>query len=170
MPALLRAPADPTAVLALARAWIGTPYLHQASVQGVGSDCLGLARGIWRGLQGAEPFDLPPYSRDWGEVGTREVLLEAARAHLIETPTTDAGPGTLILFRMEPAAPAKHCGVLGASVIQPSLIHAYDRSGVVEEPLSAFWARRATFAFLFPAPTLSKPALAKAASQAPGAT
>ena len=170
MPVISKTAADPSAVLALARAWIGTPYLHQASVKGVGSDCLGLARGIWRGLHVSEPFDLPPYSRDWGEVGTREVLLEAARAHLIETPVGNAGPGTLILFRMEPAAPAKHCGVLGASVIQPSLIHAYDRSGVVEEPLSAFWARRATFAFLFPAPTLSQPAPAKAASEASGAT
>ncbi len=151
MPAPKNIPADPAAVLALARAWIGTPYLHQASVQGVGADCLGLARGVWRGLQGAEPFDLPPYSRDWGEVGTREVLLEAARSHLIEVPIIDAGPGALILFRMEAGAPAKHCGILGPSLIRPSFVHAYDRSGVVEEPLSAFWARRAVFAFLFPA-------------------
>ena len=29
--------------------WIGTPYRHQASLKGVGCDCLGLVRGVWRG-------------------------------------------------------------------------------------------------------------------------
>ncbi len=144
-------PAAPEAVLAIARAWIGTPYLHQSSVQGVGCDCLGLARGIWRALHGDEHWEMPPYSRDWGEAGRREVLAKAAQAALIEIPLDTAGPGTLVLFRMGAAAPAKHCGVLGASVIRPSLIHAYDRSGVVEEPFSTIWARRAAFAFLFPA-------------------
>ena len=34
------------AVIAAARGWIGTPYLHQASLKGVGTDCLGLVRGV----------------------------------------------------------------------------------------------------------------------------
>ena len=144
-------PAAPSAVLAIAHAWIGTPYLHQSSVLGVGCDCLGLARGIWRALHGDEPWEMPPYSRDWGEAGRREVSAEAAQAALIEIPLDAAGPGTLVLFRMGAGVPAKHCGVLGASVIRPSLIHAYDRSGVVEEPFSTAWARRAAFAFQFPA-------------------
>ncbi len=144
-------PADPSAVLTIARAWAGTPYLHQSSVKGVGCDCLGLARGIWRGLHGDEPWEVPPYSRDWGEAGRREVLAEAAGAALIEIPLDAAGPGTLILFRMAPGIPAKHCGILGASVIRPSLIHAYDRTGVVEEAFTPTWSRRAAFAFLFPA-------------------
>ena len=152
MIAITLAPADPSAVLAAARAWIGTPYLHQSSVQGVGCDCLGLARGIWRALHGDELWEVPPYSRDWGEAGRREVLAEAARAALIEIPLDAAGPGTLILFRMVPSVPAKHCGLLGASVMRPSLIHAYDRSGVVEEAFTPAWSRRAAFASVFPAP------------------
>jgi NlpC/P60 family putative phage cell wall peptidase len=145
-------PADPSAVLAAARAWAGTPYLHQSSVQGIGCDCLGLARGIWRALHGDELWEVPPYSRDWGEAGCREVLAEAARAALIEISLDAAGPGTLILFRMAPGVPAKHCGILGASVMRPSLIHAYDRSGVVEEAFTPAWSRRAAFAFQFPSP------------------
>ena len=36
-------------VVATARAWIGTPYVHQASVRGAGCDCLGLlARRVAR--------------------------------------------------------------------------------------------------------------------------
>ncbi|MFD0934795.1 peptidase P60, partial [Methylobacterium trifolii] len=37
-------------VVAQARLWLGTPYRHQASLAGVGCDCLGLLRGVWRGL------------------------------------------------------------------------------------------------------------------------
>ena len=76
--------ADPTRVIAAARGWLGTPYHDQASVKGVGCDCLGLVRGVWRELYGPEPLPLPPYSRDWGETGTREPLAEAARRVMLE--------------------------------------------------------------------------------------
>ena len=65
-------------VTAAARAWLGTPYHDQASLKSVGCDCLGLARGVWRGVVGPEPFPIPPYSRDWGETGPREVLADGA--------------------------------------------------------------------------------------------
>ena len=53
-----------TRIVAEARAWIGTPYRHQASLQGVGCDCLGLVRGVWRALNGAEPEPTPAYAPD----------------------------------------------------------------------------------------------------------
>ena len=68
------ASADPARVVAVARSWLGTPYHDQASLRSVGCDCLGLARGVWREVVGPEPFPIPPYSRDWGETGPREVL------------------------------------------------------------------------------------------------
>ena len=133
-------------VIAAARSWLGTPYVHQASVLGAGCDCLGLARGIWRDLRGPEPVTPPPYTRDWGEAGGEEVLAQAARRFLLEIPVTAAGPGALILFRMARNAPAKHCGIRTAT----SLIHAYEGAGVIEEPWSPQWARRAAFVFLYP--------------------
>jgi NlpC/P60 family putative phage cell wall peptidase len=143
-------PADPAGVIAAARAWLGTPYRHQASTRGAGCDCLGLARGVWRALHGAEPGPIPPYTRDWGEAGGREVLAEAARRFLIELPLAEAGPGALILFRMGSPAPAKHCGILLGG-IPAAFIHAYEGAGVVIHPWTGPWARRARFAFLFPA-------------------
>ena len=133
-------------VIAAARAWVGTPYVHQASLLGAGCDCLGLARGIWRDLHGPEPVTPPPYTRDWGEAGGTEVLAEAARRFLMEIPVSEAGPGALILFRMARNAPAKHCGIRTAT----SLIHAYEGAGVIEEPWSSQWARKAAFAFHYP--------------------
>ena len=70
--------ADSKRVIAIARSWLGTPYHDQASLRGVGCDCLGLARGVWREVVGPEPFPIPAYSRDWGETGPREVLAEGA--------------------------------------------------------------------------------------------
>ena len=36
-------------VMRSARSWLGTPYRHQGARKGVGCDCLGLVRGVWRG-------------------------------------------------------------------------------------------------------------------------
>ena len=47
-------------IVEAARAWLGTPYHHQASLRGVGCDCLGLVRGVWRELYGPEPEAAPP--------------------------------------------------------------------------------------------------------------
>jgi NlpC/P60 family putative phage cell wall peptidase len=79
---------------------------------------------------------IPPYGRDWGEIGTREPLAEAARAVMLERPPTEFAPGALILFRMRTGAVAKHCGIVTSS---DRFIHAYERSGVVEAPLDASW-------------------------------
>ena len=142
-----RRSADPSGVIAAARRWLGTPYHDQASLRGVGCDCLGLARGVWREVFGPEPFPIPPYSRDWGETGSREILAEGARRMMIEVPVIDVPPGALVLFRMMPRAIAKHVGILTGP---DSFIHAYERLGVIEQPLSPAWQRRIAFAFLFP--------------------
>ena len=49
---------------------------------------------------------------------------------------------------MRTGAVAKHCGILTAP---DRFIHAYERTGVIEEALTAAWRRRVAFAFLFPA-------------------
>ena len=53
----------------------------------------------------------------------------------------------LILFRMMPRAIAKHVGILTGP---DTFLHAYERLGVIEEPLTPTWRRRIAFAFLFP--------------------
>ncbi len=157
----------PARIVKAARSWLGTPYHDQASVKGVGCDCLGLIRGVWREVVGPEPMPVPPYSRDWGEVGPREVLAEAARAAMVEIAVAEARTGDVVLFRMRAGAIAKHAGILtpggrsapphrsgrpGRSTRSYHFIHAYERTGVIEEPLSDPWRRRITFAFRFPVP------------------
>ena len=137
-------------IVARARAWTGTPYVHQASCRGAGSDCLGLIRGLWRELNGHEPTRVPPYTRDWDEPARREVLWRAARHYLVEKPPSRRQPGDVLLFRMRTGAVAKHLGVLGRAGPAPTFIHAYSGHGVVESALSAPWARRIVACFAFP--------------------
>ena len=65
-------------IVAVARSFIGTPYRHQGSLKGIGCDCLGLIRGVWRELYGAEPEVPAAYAPDWAERAGEERLLEAA--------------------------------------------------------------------------------------------
>ena len=80
-------------VVARARAWIGTPYRHQASCRGAGTDCLGLLRGLWREMLGPEPEAVPAYTPDWSEPSRSEDLLAAAARHLVAVPLGERRPG-----------------------------------------------------------------------------
>lgn len=135
-------------VVAEARRWIGTPYQHQCSVQGAGCDCLGLVRGIWRAVIGAEPEAMPAYTQDWAEPSGQEVLLAAALRWLQPQPA--AAAGDVLLFRMRDGSIAKHLGIAAETGASASFIHAYTGHGVIESPLSGPWARRIVARFAFP--------------------
>jgi NlpC/P60 family putative phage cell wall peptidase len=135
-------------IVSLARSWIGTPYHHQASVKSVGTDCIGLVRGVWRALYGAEAEALPAYSRDWAEATGEETLLAAARRHLIEVAPADAQPGDVLVFRYRASTVAKHAAILATPT---TMIHAFEGAPVSEVALSAWWRRRLAATFSFPA-------------------
>lgn len=133
-----------------ARLWRGTPYRHQASARGFGCDCLGLVRGVWRELLGAEPETPPPYTMDWSEPQGDEVLWRAGRRHLRQKPRDEEAPGDVLLFRMRDASVAKHLGIQGRIGAQASFLHAYSGHGVIESALGAAWRRRIVARFTFP--------------------
>lgn len=137
--------ADP--IVAEARRWIGTPFVHGASVNGAGCDCLGLIRGVRAALGGACPDRCPPYARDWALRGGDEILHVALTAHLRRVPPAQPDrPGQVVLFRLRPGAPASHLGILtdlGVKAAHPRrFVHAYGRFGVIESPMGEAWARR----------------------------
>lgn len=136
-------------VIAAARTWIGTPYRHQASLKGLGCDCLGLVRGVWRDVYRAEPEMPPAYSRDWAEALGEETLRDAAARHMVPVAKDNAAPGDLLLFAVNDQAPAKHCAILTAP---GRMIHAWEAHPVAEVSLSGWWLRRLKFVFAFPDP------------------
>lgn len=137
-----------TLAVAEARRWIGTPYRHQGTTLGVGCDCLGLIRGVWRAIHGDEPCDVPAYTPDWAEWRATEPLLDAAVRYL--RPARAAGPGTVLLFRWSAGSAIKHCGIQADA---DTMIHAYAGHGVVRSPLVEAWRRRIVARFAFPEPT-----------------
>ncbi|EKE43643.1 hypothetical protein OCGS_2375 [Oceaniovalibus guishaninsula JLT2003] len=139
-----------SAVVAAARGWIGTPYLHQASCRGAGADCLGLIRGVWRELQGAEPVAMPPYTPDWSEPQREERLWRAAARHLVPCDDRPIAPGDVLLFRMREGGVAKHLGIAAGTGELPTFVHAYSGHGVIESALGAPWRRRIVARFAFP--------------------
>lgn len=162
-------------IVAEARGWIGTPYRHQASVKGVGCDCLGLVRGVWRALYGGEAEAVPAYSSDWGQTTGEETMLRAARRHLVEVPIDTLDPGNVVVFRMHRRAIAKHAGIITAaprpepfegrgSTSSPRgepgarFVHAYQPMRVAENNLDDWWVKRIAAVFAFPGvPPLSGP-------------
>lgn len=137
--------------VSLARSWIGTPYCHQASLKGAGTDCLGLVRGLWRALYGAEPEAPPPYTPDWGETDGAETLMAAAGRWLRPLPLPAVRAGDVLLFRMRERGPAKHLGLVTTDRMDGGrIVHAYSGHGVRETHLTGSWTRRIAGAYRLP--------------------
>ena len=138
---------DAARVVAEARRWIGTPYRHQASLIGVGCDCLGLVRGVWRALVGPEPEEVPAYTPDWAEAGAGEPLLAAGKRHFVPLPAHAFDAGDVLVFRWRDNVAAKHLGIATAP---DRMVHAHDGARVCEVALVPAWRRRIVAAFRFP--------------------
>ncbi|NVO15454.1 MAG: C40 family peptidase [Rhodoplanes sp.] len=151
------APASRERIVAEARGWIGTPYRHQASLKGIGCDCLGLVRGVFRAVVGREPEAPPPYTPDWAEATGCDTLLDAAIRHLIridaEASASGAfalgafAPGDVLLFRWRAGLPAKHAAIVTSD---DTMVHAHDGARVAEVAIAPWWRRRIAGVFAFP--------------------
>lgn len=135
------------AVVATARSWLGTPYLHQASLKGVGCDCLGLILGIWSDLTGKIASVPNDYSSAWSEIDRSERLLNGLRKQLIEIDEQENEAGTVAALRLRRNRAVKHLIILTGN---DTFIHAYEGNSVVENSLSDFWRSRIVARFKLP--------------------
>jgi len=94
------------------------------------------------------PEQPPAYTPDWAESLQSETLLMAARRHFSECAVSDILPGDLLLFRVGPGLPVKHCAILTAP---DQMIHAYWSRAVCETRLVPWWQKRLAAGFRFPA-------------------
>ena len=126
-------------IVAETRSWLGTPYRHQASLKGVGCDCLGLVRGVWRAVIGEEPERAPP----WAEAARGEPLAEAAARNLVAIDRDSFAAGDVLLFRWRVNLPAKHAAIVTAPAL---MVHAHDGAAVAEVAIAPWWRRRIAYA------------------------
>ena len=138
---------DRTQIVGRAREWLGTPYHHQASKKGIGVDCIGLVRGIWREIYGTEPWGKLNYSSDWGDANGNEDLLAAGMTYLEQITLNEAGPGDVVAMRWKETMVAKHVLIL---TFDGKAIHAYNKAPVSEIHLSEWWTSKFVAAFRFP--------------------
>src|SRR5947209_19003866 len=111
----MTSPMTRASIVAEARGWIGTRYRHQASVKGVGCDCLGLVRGVWRACVGCEPHAVPAYAPDWAEASGEETLADAAFRHLVAVARDNFAAGDVLLFRWRDGFVAKHVAIAASA-------------------------------------------------------
>ena len=141
-------------IVQAARAWIGTPYRHGQSRRGVGCDCLGLARGVWRDVIGPEPDKVPPYSPWWAEETGRETMRDICNkfmvpidASLFRTGRQLFNDGDVLLMRLMYGGPAKHAVI---TIAPRTVIHSYTPHPVMETEFPDDWRRKIAYAYQFP--------------------
>jgi NlpC/P60 family putative phage cell wall peptidase len=132
------------AIIAEARTWLGTPFLHQGRLKGAGVDCAGLVIGIARALE-LPHADVDGYGRQ-----PRRGLLEAELAAQMDPiALEDLAPGDVLLLRIE--RDPQHLAVV--SSLEPlAVVHAYAGGGLarcVEHDLDPRWLRRIIGAYRY---------------------
>lgn len=134
-------------VVAAAKGWLGTPYLHQAAKKNLGCDCLGLILGVGRELGVDLPGKVPPYSASWRDPNAGTLLQDRADHHLRRQNSRPPCPGDILLFRMRRDLPAKHCAIL---IAPDQMIHAQEGVGTIQLAFDAPWQRRLVAHYTFP--------------------
>lgn len=125
-----------------ARTWLGTPWIHQASLKGIGCDCVGLVRGIFSkwGLA-VDQNDLRYAPRPFHNT---EMLYETCKKYASEIPLAEARLGDILLFGAA-GFPAHHIGILS---YDDMIIHTWiDVGRVVESRLDMAFRESLRYAF-----------------------
>lgn len=124
------------AIVAEARTWTGTRWMHQADVKGVGCDCIGLLRGVgintgvfpadWQSLPGASQF------LGYGRTPFKGALERCCDMFMTRITEQEAGPGDVVVMRY--GTEGHHMAILADYHLGGlSIIHAYAPARKVAE-------------------------------------
>lgn len=137
------------AVVAEARAWIGTRWRHQACFKGVGVDCVGLVGGVAvaLGLPGAKEWASNPVWHQYGRKPDPKTLLAGCDAFMDRIHLAAAREGDVLVmhFRADP----QHFAII--SEPSPlSIIHAFAQARrVTEARVDELWRGRVVRAYAY---------------------
>lgn len=132
-----------SAVVEKAREYLGTPFVHQGRLKGVGVDCVGLLTGVAREL-GISQRDDRTYARQ----PDGEKLLRVLREEMDEVPLEEARPGDVAVFWISRRTRRpQHIAILS----DVGMIHTYADVGRVVETNVGRWRRRTCAVFRFKA-------------------
>ncbi|HSF96887.1 MAG TPA: NlpC/P60 family protein [Thermohalobaculum sp.] len=121
-------PPDAARFIAEARAWLGTPWRHQASARGQGCDCIGLVKGAAEAA-GLAAVDEAEWRAEaaYPRAGTMRRLVRGCDRHLIRV-VGPPRPGDILVFALQ--GEPQHLGILTEA---GTIVHADSvRAAVVE--------------------------------------
>lgn len=118
--------------IAAARAWVGTPWHHEAAVKGAGVDCAHLILEVFVAVELIERFKPKHYNPDFMLHRGEEQFMAQVLAYAREVERPE--PGDVILFRQ--GRVYSHGGIVTQA--EPlEIVHAFAPAGcVIEERVS----------------------------------
>lgn len=131
------------------REWLGTPFVHQARLKGIGCDCIGLVGGVGvaLGLPSAIAWLNDHRFMGYGETPNPGPLLDACFEYFLTVPVESVVAGDVLLFRFQ--RDPQHFGIVTRTA-PLYVIHAYRPNGhVVENRVDVTWRRRIVKAFRY---------------------
>ncbi len=113
-----------------ARAWIGTPYHHQADVRGAGVDCAMLLVRVFEHCGLIPPrVDPRPYAPEWHLHRSEEVYLGWLTQYAVEQHTGEPAPGDVVAWRYGRAF--SHAAIVVGEGSRAAIVHALRSAGSV---------------------------------------
>lgn len=144
---------DGRAIEAVARAWIGTPFVHRHRIRGRGVDCIGLVKevGIETGLLPLQPNATARF-RHYGRLPDPRVLLEGLTAFLVALDCDPKTPPVGSIALIDWGGGACHAGIIGEHAGRLTLIHVLELGGrgCVEHSFTRHWASRVASFWRYP--------------------
>jgi cell wall-associated NlpC family hydrolase len=107
------------AVVAEAKTWLGTPWIHQARDKGYGVDCGQLLAAVFEAVGLVEPVPIAPYSQDWALHRSEPIMQNIVERYAVKT-DGDPLPGDVVLFQF--GRSLSHGGIV---LLWPLIVHAY---------------------------------------------
>jgi len=139
-------------VIADAHEWLNapTPYVHQARLKGVGTDCIGIVGGIARdrGHPDGIAWERDPEAHTYGKTPEPRKLVTLANKYLEPIRVLDVELADVVMIRVE--KDPQHFAIVVEVAPVPYLIHASNMTGrVIKTRLDEHWRKRVLRAYRY---------------------
>lgn len=115
-------------IIAEARTWVGTPYIHQHCLKGIAVDCVGLINGVGRALEVMDWSEerWAPY-RAYGRTPNPSRMRRGMETFLEQVGHgfADVKPGLIVWLQWRDSLPM-HLGIVATFEDRLTVIHAYN--------------------------------------------
>lgn len=144
-------------VVAAARSWVGTPFLHQGRIKGRAVDCVGLGLcvaeelGVLGASSASDSWTRTPDYTTYGPQPLQRKVFDSCVASLVRVESGIYQPGDILSLRV-PTSPC-HIAFVSKKGDVFYMIHAYSgrtNNKCIEHVLDSVWRGRIAGVFKFP--------------------